>query len=237
MIKYTYTVKNTGKVKINYPIYITDDHIDNGNPFKISENYGSLSVGSKITYPRNYIVTQDDLTNGYVTNVAYATGTYNQKQVKSNEAKITIQAIRNPALSLKKTASSGTYSSEGESITYTYEVTNSGDVVIYGPITVNDNKLGTVPISSSSLSPGQTVTGTATHEILQADLDAGYITNIAQVTGFTCGGSEVKSNTDTVTVNKNKLPDTQVPEFPSIALPVASILGLIFISQYRKKEK
>jgi len=228
-------------VKVNYPIYITDDHIDNGNPFKISGNYGYLGVlsGNTITYPRNYIITQDDLTNGYVTNVAYATGTYNQKQVKSNEATVTVQAIRNPALSLKKIASSETYSSEGESITYTYEVTNSGDVVIYGPITVNDDKLGTVFISSSSISPGQTVTGTATHTISSSDLDAGSITNIAQATGYTYGGSEVKSNTETVTVTAEKppTPDTQVPEFPSIALPVASILGLIFISQYRKKEK
>ncbi|MGV8075906.1 MAG: PEF-CTERM sorting domain-containing protein [Methanosarcina sp.] len=28
-----------------------------------------------------------------------------------------------------------------------------------------------------------------------------------------------------------------MPEFPSIALPVASILGLMFISQYKRKEK
>lgn len=228
---------------------ITDDHIDNGNPFN-GKTYGDLNLDpgkSKICY-KTYIITSDDLTNGYVTNVAYATGKcdvgnnwyHDWKQIKSNEATATIQAdISNSALSLKKTASSQTYNSEGESITYTYKVTNSGDVVIYGPITVNDDKLGTVPISSSSLSPGQTVTGTATHTISSADLDAGSITNIAQATGYTYGRSEVKSNTDTVTVTAEKppTPDTQVPEFPSIALPVASILGLIFISQYRKKEK
>jgi len=220
---------------------ITDDHIDNGKSFN-GKTYGDLNLDpgkSKICY-KTYIITSDDLTNGYVTNVAYATGiTSNQKQVKSNEATVTIQAIRNPALSLEKTASSQTYSSEGESITYTYEVTNSGDVVIYGPITVNDDKLGTVPIPSSSLSPRQTVTGTATHTISSADLDAGSITNIAQATGFTYGGSEVKSNTDTVTVTAEKPPtqDTQIPEFPSIALPVASILGLIFVVQYRKKKE
>ena len=236
VIEYTYVVTNTGKMDLRN-VKITDDHIQNGKPFG---NF-NLGEGDSKTYSTNsatsYRITQDDLTNGYVTNVAYATGTYKQKQVKSNEATVTIQAIRNPALILKKTASSETYSSEEDSITYAYEVTNSGDVVIYGPITVNDNKLGTVPISSSSISPGQTVTGIAPHKISQADLDAGYITNIAQATGYTYGGGEVKSNTDTVTVNKYTSPDTQIPEFPSIALPVASILGLVFISQYRKKEE
>ncbi len=43
--------------------------------------------------------------------------------------------------------------------------------------------------------------------------------------------------TATVTSTKTPPPDTQIPEFPSIALPVASILGLMFISQYKRKEK
>ena len=49
---------------------------------------------------------------------------------------------------------------------------------------------------------------------------------------------QVYSNkaTATVTVTQTPPPDTQIPEFPSIALPVAAIIGLIFISQ-RRKEK
>jgi len=45
-----------------------------------------------------------------------------------------------------------------------------------------------------------------------------------------------KSNNDTETVTLIKIPQTEIPEFPSIALPVASILGLIFVVQYRKKQ-
>jgi len=227
-------VTNTGKKKINYPIKVTDDHIDNGNPFRISGRNGELAVGGKITYKRTYTITQADFDAGSVTNLASATGYFCDKLIKSNDATVTVNCVH-PALTLDKSADPKTYDTEGQTITYTYTVTNSGDVEISRPITVFDNKLGTVSISSLSLSPGQTITGTATHTISQGDLEAGSITNEAYATGKYCG-KEVKSNTDTETVTK-MLPDTQIPEFPSIALPVASILGLIFVSQYRKKEE
>jgi uncharacterized repeat protein (TIGR01451 family) len=175
-----------------------------------------------------------------VTNLANATGRSSKNgsyNVKSNNAIAITTAIRKPALSLEKSADPVTYNAAGQTITYAYKVTNSGNVVISGPIRVTDDKLGTVFISSSALSPGQNVTGTATHIISQDDLDTGYITNAAYATGTYCRKC-VKSNNDTETVTLLKIPPTaQVPEFPSIALPVVSILGLIFVSQYRRKEE
>ncbi|AKB61300.1 DUF7507 domain-containing protein [Methanosarcina mazei] len=236
IITYTYLVKNTGSEAIKY-LKITD------NRTTVTLEKTTLRGYETVKGTATYHISPEDLSAGYVTNSAQATGQYNAgtsrrpywRSIKSNEVKVTVNCVH-PALILEKSADSALYDAAGQKITYTYEVTNSGDVVISGPITVNDDKLGTLSISSSSLSPGQTVSGTATHITSQNDLDAGSITNIAYATG-TYRGQEVTSNTDTVTVNKNTLPDTQIPEFPSIALPVASILGLIFISQYRKKEK
>lgn len=232
----TYTYKVTCKDGFVYgPIILKDDKT---NPETITFN-GYLKKGKTVEGTATYAITQADLDRGFVINKANATakssrnGSYN---VKSNNAFATVIAVKKPALSLEKSADPTTYTAAEQTITYAYKVTNSGNVVISGPIRVTDDKLGTVLISSSSLSPGQNVTGIATHKISQADIDRGYITNVAYATGKYCG-KKVKSNTDTETVTLIKIPPTEIPEFPSIALPVASFLRLIFVVQYRKKKE
>ena len=66
---------------------------------------------------------------------------------------------------------------------------------ISAPITVTDDKFGTVPIQSSgTLSPGSSVTGTATYKITDADIDAGSVTNLASATGPFNGKTITLSN-------------------------------------------
>ena len=115
-------------------------------------------------------------------------------------------------------------------------MTNTGNVPITG-LKITDDKT-TVALESTTIEPGQSVIGTATYTIKQDDINAGSVTNTAHATG-TFSGKDITSEevTATVTATKTPPPDTQIPEFPSIALPVASILGLMFISQYRRKEK
>jgi uncharacterized repeat protein (TIGR01451 family) len=228
-ITYTYVVKNNG------PETITDLKVTD-NRTTVTLEITTLGSYKTVKGTATYQISKADLDAGHVTNSAQATGKYGTKTITSTVKYVTINCIH-PALTLDKSADPAIYDAAGQTITYTYKVINSGDVVISGPITVFDDKLGTVSIPSSSLSPGQTVTGTAIHTILQDDLGAGSITNTAYATGAYCG-KEVRSNTDTETVTaKIPTPETQIPEFPSIALPVASILGLVFISQYRKKEE
>ena len=43
-----------------------------------------------------------------------------------------------------KIASPENYSEVGQNITYTYNVTNTGNVFIAGPITVTDNRTGII---------------------------------------------------------------------------------------------
>lgn len=233
----TYTYKVTCKEGNVYgPIILKDNKI---SPAPITFD-GCLKKGNIVVGTATYTITQADLNRGSVTNLANATGKstrYSSCNVKSNNEIVPVTAIKKPAMVLEKSADSITYDALGQTITYTYKVTNSGNIMISGPITVIDDKLGTVFISSSSLSPCQSVTGTATHTVSQSDLDTGSITNIAYATGTYCG-KEVKSNTDTETVTAVQTPPpTHVPEFPSIALPVVSVLGLILISQHRRKKE
>ena len=82
-------------------------------------------------------------------------------------------------------------------ITYSYKLTNTGNVILFGPFSVTDDKLGTVvcPPAPTSLAPTESVTCTQTYAIKQSDLDNGSITNSATATNGT-----TTSPPDTVTI-------------------------------------
>ena len=108
-----------------------------------------------------------------------------------------------------KIASPTTYSFVGQNITYTYTVNNSGNVEISAPINIADNKTGTFTISNSALLPGRNVTGTANYTVTQADLDLGFITNLAFATGI-FNNTEIKSPNVTATVTANQNPELSI---------------------------
>src|SRR5439155_23364611 len=114
----------------------------------------------------------------------------------------TVTASQVKALTLAKRASPTTHCSAGSVITYTYTISNSGNVTLTGPFSVTDNKLGTInPCGGGPLAPGASTSCTATHTITQADLDAGSITNTATSAERRVG---TESATGTVTASKGK---------------------------------
>ncbi len=66
-------------------------------------------------------------------------------------------------------------------ITYTYRVTNTGDVTLTN-LNANDDKLGPVSLSPTTLAPSQSASGTLTYTISAADLP-GPLTNTVVVSG------------------------------------------------------
>jgi uncharacterized repeat protein (TIGR01451 family) len=245
-ITYTYKVTNSGNVKISGPITVMDNKI---GTFTISTK--DLAAGAVINSKATYKITNKDLDAGSVTTLAYVTGTYNKQKVMSNTASSTVSTGQKLALTIEKSASPTTYNYEGQVITYIYKVTNSGNVLISGPITVTDNKIGTLTISTKDLAAGAIVNGKSTYKITDKDLKAGSVTNLAYATGsaiilpsaagsVTNGASIAGCSRKNVTSNEAKVTITtapvNVPEFPSLALPVATILGLLIIFG-RKKTK
>jgi uncharacterized repeat protein (TIGR01451 family) len=238
-ITYTYKVTNSDKLKISGPITIIDNKI---GTFTISKK--DLAPGAIINVKVNYKITSQDLKAGSITNLAYATATYNKQKIKSNTASFTISSSQELSMTLEKSASQATYSYVGENITYTYKVINSGNYKISGPIAVTDNKIGTFTISTKDLAPGAIVVGKPTYKITDTDLKAGSVTNLAIATasvtnqvntassvssGFSSVGCNIKvvSNEAQVTITTGQ---HNIPEFPSIVLPIAAIVGLIIIS-------
>ena len=80
-----------------------------------------------------------------------------------------------PGLLLAKSANPTTYTQVGQSIIYSYKVTNTGNTTLNGPFTVTDDKLGTFVCESSpglpaSLAPGASFTCTKNYTIKASDL-------------------------------------------------------------------
>src|SRR5437867_2070052 len=106
-----------------------------------------------------------------------------------------------PILTLAKSANPTTYSAVGQVITYTYTITNGGNMTLDGPFSVSDDKQPTVSCPTGSLAPGASITCTSLHTITQDDINAGSIDNTASASG-----SDVTSNSVTVTVTAVRSP-------------------------------
>ena len=95
-----------------------------------------LRLGGTITCTASYTITQADLNAGSVTNVARASA----GGIESNQDTETVTAVQTKTLLLDKSASPASYDSVGDVISYSYLVTNTGNVALAGPVTVADDK-------------------------------------------------------------------------------------------------
>ena len=193
VITYTYKITNTGNVTLAGPFSVSD----NKQP-AVSCPTGSLVPGASITCTSTRTINQADIDAGSITNTATASG----NGVTSNQASATVTAVQTKALTLAKSASPTTYSKVGQTITYTYTVTNSGNTTLSGPFSVTDNKQGTIsPCGSGPLAPAAQTTCTSTYTITQTDIDYGSVTNTA-----TASGNGLTSNSATATVTATQAP-------------------------------
>jgi uncharacterized repeat protein (TIGR01451 family) len=187
-ITYTFTVTNTGNVPLT-SVHITDTKLGTLNcP-------GTLALNQTATCPVGYVTTATDVANGHITNTAVATGTPpSGSEITSNEYGLTIPLNHQPGLSITKEASVDTFSDPGLEITYTFTVTNTGNVPLTA-VDITDTKLGTIDCPADlGLGLGQTATCHATYLTTTADVANGHITNTAVATGTPPSGIQVTSN-------------------------------------------
>ena len=203
-ISYSYLVTNTGNVRLAGPVTVADDKATVVCPALRRSVTGFLDPAEAVTCTASYSITQADLNSGSVTNVAKASA----GGTDSNPDSETVTAVVSKALSLVKTASPLTYDAVGDSISYSYLVTNTGNVRFAGPVTVADDKasvscpaLSTVGNADGFLDPAEAVTCTASYSITQADLNSGSVTNVAKASA---GGTDSNPDSETVTAVVSK---------------------------------
>ena len=195
-ISYSYLVTNSGNVPVTVPYAVSDDKATVTCP----QTPDPLNPGASITCTASYVVTQADLNAGSVLNTAIASAVFNGNPVVSNEDQVSVPAIQGPALSLDKSTDTASYDSVGDVISYSYKVTNSGNVPVVPTYAVTDDKATvSCPQEPNPLLPGDFITCTASYTVTAADLAAGEVVNIAEASAF-FNGNPVISNEDTVTV-------------------------------------
>jgi len=212
VITYTYVVTNTGNVTLN-PVTVSDPM---SGLSKVSCPDTSLAPTQTESCTATYTTTQKDVDAGSLTNVGTATGTPPTGPNVTGTSTVTIPAKQTPSIAIKKSASVTSYSAPGTVITYTYVVTNTGNVTL-NPVTVSDPMSGLSKVScpDTSLAPTQTESCTATYTTTQKDVDAGSLTNVGTATGTPPTGPNV-TGTSTVTIPAKQTPSIAIKKSASV---------------------
>jgi LPXTG-site transpeptidase (sortase) family protein len=168
VLHYSYKVTNSGNVTLSGPFTVTDDKATDG----ACPVTPTLAPGSFITCTASYTITQGDLDSGSVTNIASAHGSFGGSPVDSMTDTKTIYATQNPLMTVKKSSLTSSVSITGI-VDYDYLVTNTGNVTLTGISLSDNNDNDDMSCPSMSLAPEANMTCTATHTVIQAEIDAG----------------------------------------------------------------
>jgi uncharacterized repeat protein (TIGR01451 family) len=199
-ISYSYQVTNTGTTDLTN-VGVNDNLISS-----VSCPDSTLVAGTSETCSGTYTVTQSDVDNGSVTNTATAEGTSpSNHAIRSGSSSVEVLASgATSSLSLSKSTNSNGYAAAGNTINYSYLVTNTGTTTLSG-VGVSDNLVANVICPNASLAPAASETCTSTYTVTQANVDSGSVTNTATASATAPnGGGSVSSGASSVTVDASQ---------------------------------
>lgn len=198
-ITYSFVVTNTGNVTLS-DVVVADPMVAAGLVMPVT-TIPTLLPGAEnaVTLTGTYALKQSDIEAGEVRNIAEVEGVYKDPvtgtdtavpPVSSNE--IVVPLTRLPSIALVKSASSALSEPavEGEVITYTFVVTNTGNLDLTD-VEITDPLPGITPsnFAVGNLAPGASQSFTATYAIVAADIAAEKVENQATVTANYLDGS------------------------------------------------
>ncbi|MGL5406758.1 MAG: DUF7507 domain-containing protein [Propionibacteriaceae bacterium] len=216
VINYTIVARNSGNVDLNN-VTITDKKLK-ATTFQCSPAMGSLlHPNETMTCSGAYTTTQADLDSGAIINEAAGHGTDNQGKDHDATSAAVLEVVYfgQTGLSLEKSATPRVATKAGETITYSFLVTNLGTAAI-NDLKITDplKDLSAISCPTTVVSgspdidhPGQ-VTCTATYTVKQSDIDAKKIDNSAVATGNTLNAGKLVDLTGkaSATVTANHAP-------------------------------
>lgn len=189
---FTFSVTNTGNTTLTNLVLTDRDPAAPNDPALFTCPLADLLPGVTATTCANgdpLTVTktfdQENVDLGSWTNIATVTGDSVGlgTSVSNDDAETVAGPEQLPALTMVKGSTfAGNISTLGETITYTYDVSNTGNITLTAPVTVADNRIATVScpaLPAAGLAIGASVQCTATATVTQAMLDAGFIENTA----------------------------------------------------------
>jgi len=243
-ISYTFTVTNEGNVSLSN-VTVTDPLIATiTGPTGDTDGDGELDVTETWIYTGTYAITQDDIDLGEVKNQATAEGTAPDTTVVSDlsdESSVLeddptiIELCQNPAIAIVKT---GIFNDENgndcsdvdETISYTFTVTNEGNVSL-SDVIVTDPLIATItgPTGDTDGDGELDVTEvwifTGTYAITQEDIDAGQVINQATVKANDPMDNAVIDLSDESSVIENDPTIIELCQNPAIAIVKTGIFN------------
>jgi uncharacterized repeat protein (TIGR01451 family) len=212
-VTYTYSVTNSGTATLSN-VTVTDNKISSSAINCASGNsnvVSTLAGAGTFTCVATYTFTQADIDAGGVTNIGAVSGTPpGGTAVTDTDTNTVSTVLRAGSMTVTKSGvlnqGGNGRADAGDSISYSYAVTNTGNITLSN-VTVTDDKIASAGISCpspstsnvvASLAPGATATCTASYSVLQADMNAGSITN----RGTATSGSTTTYDDETVALTR-----------------------------------
>lgn len=223
---YTFTVVNDGDVDLT-DVVVTDPGPVGGNGTMSAIDCGGvteLAVDAELTCSATYTADISDLDGAPLTNTASVAAISPAGNTVGGESTAEVGTVLpKPELTLVKSADLEVATAAGQVITYTFSVTNTGNVTITD-VAINEvsfsgaGTLGAVVCGegAASLAPTETVDCHAQYTVVAADLTGRALTNTATATGTGPFGP-LESEPSTVTL------PTLVP---GQSLPVTGVEGM-----------
>src|SRR5699024_11124897 len=153
----------------------------------------TLKPGESTKGTLQYVVTQDDIDNNGIHNVAISEGTPpnydpedpdSEKPTDKDDEKVFNK--KEPNISLQKNSDTEKVTEVGQKDTYTFVVTNTGNTSL-DDVKVTDPMLEEagmkVELDKTTLKRGESATGKAVYTVTKEDLKKSDLVNIATVTG------------------------------------------------------
>ncbi|MCP4779775.1 MAG: hypothetical protein GY877_03245, partial [Hyphomicrobium sp.] len=150
----------------------------------------SLEPDASQTCKGTYHITQEDIDNGFASTKGFAKADQEGAEAENDDS-TTIDQVSNLTLALSVVPE--TYVRVGEELTYTYEVTNNGNVTL-GGVKITQGLLPNNDCSPTALSPGEPKSCIARYLVTEADIETGSIENTAKAQGDDPKGNSVPSN-------------------------------------------
>jgi uncharacterized repeat protein (TIGR01451 family) len=193
-IGYTYTVSNDTVNTLSPdgvvgPVVVMDDKAgvtcDDVN--SVGNGDDNLDPGEEVDCTSSYTVIRADAQAGSVTNTATAS----MGSTSSNTVMLTVDTITTPVLVITKLGALDGAFAEGETISYSFEATNEGNVDLTN-VEISDalpglSALNCTPAQPASLAIDATINCDASYTIFASDVTAGSVSNMASATSDEIG--------------------------------------------------
>ncbi|MGC4812800.1 DUF7507 domain-containing protein [Micromonospora sp. DT228] len=211
-VPYQFLVINNGGVTLT-SVTVTDAQTppsSNANLGPITCPQTTLAPGAVTACTATYTVTQADLDNNAVVDVATAHGNPPGSDTPTDSPPSTLtipETGLTAAISVVKVSETVTIGAVGQQVPYRFHVVNTGGLTlttvnvtdVQAPPSSNAN-LGPITCATTTLAPGEATGCAATYTVTQADLDNGGVTDTATAHGTPPGATPVNSPPSTLTI-------------------------------------